>query len=241
MNPLCFLDCEFTNLLCPELLSLGLVTNHGIEHYVELDMKSDVGKVREKASSDFVQYGGVLDLFGLFPSATCTPWELGRRTAEWLLGFAESARTRVEVLFDYSVNYELMAYAIRESGLWDRVREVIRPVNVGRLTGTIQGELAAEECFRELSKHKPPLSRHHALADAWALRQAYLAAKRAALEIAQKGAGAREDLGISSIEVADGLMSVLERRRLRQVVQAPLGQIVQQPLDNLNDPKEGDS
>jgi len=238
---LCFLDCEFTSLLEPELLSLAMVTHHGIELYTELDMQSDVGKARRKASSDFVTCGGVLDLFGLFPSCVCTPWEMGRRAGEWLLGFAESAGTRVEVAFDYAVDYELMEYAIRDSGLWDRVREVVRPVNIGRLTGTIEGELAAEECFRELSKHKPPLSRHHALADAWALRHAYLAAKRVALEIAQKGAGAREEVGFSSIDVVDGLLAVLEQRRLRQVVQAPLGQIVQQAVGQVDEPKEDDS
>ena len=108
-------------------------------------------------------------------------------------------------------------------------------------------ELAAEDCFRELSKHRPSLSRHHALADAWALRHSYLAAKRAALEIAQKGAGAREELGISSIEVVDGLMSVLEKRRrlvqapLAQFVQAPLGQTVQQAVGQFGEPREGDS
>lgn len=249
MAAICFLDCEFTDLLSPDLLSLGLVTHHGIEQYVELDMQSDAGKARKKASSDFVKFGGVLDLFGLFPACVCTPWEMGRRAGEWLLSFAESAGTRVEVAFDYAVDYELMEYAIRDCGLWDRVREVVRPVNIGRLTGTIEGELAAEECFRELSKHKPPLSRHHALADAWALRHSYLAAKRAALEIAQKGAGPREALGISSIEVIDGLISVLEQRRLRQVVQAPLAQIVQAPLGQtvqqavgqIGEPREAES
>ena len=240
MNPICFLDCEFTSLIEPELLSLGLITYHGIEQYVELDVQSDVGKARQKVSSDFVR-SGVLDQFGLFPAYVCAPWEMGRRVGEWLLGFAESAASRVEVAFDYSVDYELMEYAIRDCGLWDRAREIIRPVDICRLTGTIEGELAAEECFRELSRHIPPLSRHHALADAWALRHCYLAAKRAALEIAQKTSGAREKLGISSIEVVDGLMSVLEQRRLRQIVQAPLGQIVQQAVGQFGEPKEGES
>lgn len=53
------------------------------------------------------------------------------------------------------------------------------PVNIGVLTGTIDGELAAEECFRELGKRG--LHRHHALADALALRSAYLAVKEKAL------------------------------------------------------------
>lgn len=36
-----------------------------------------------------------------------------------------------------------MEYAIRDAGLWDQVREVVLPVNVDPITGTITGELAA--------------------------------------------------------------------------------------------------
>jgi len=52
---LVFLDTEFTDLLNPELLSLGLVTLDGREHYAELDLTTDAGKARVKASSAFVQ------------------------------------------------------------------------------------------------------------------------------------------------------------------------------------------
>ncbi len=81
-----FIDTEFTDLLNPELLSIGLVTLDGREHYVELD---------------------------------------------------------------------------------------------------ITGELSAEACFRELNNRG--LQRHHALADALALRAAYIDVKAEAL--VQKGAG----------------------------------------------------
>ena len=39
---LVFLDTEFTDLLNPELLSLGLATLDGREFYAELDVKSHV-------------------------------------------------------------------------------------------------------------------------------------------------------------------------------------------------------
>lgn len=178
---LVFLDTEFTNLLHPELLSIGLVTLDGREMYVELDLTSDIGKRRRQTSSDFVLCG-VLDLWGIVHGATDTQWGMGRRVGEWLLELAAEFGTRVEVAYDYDVDFELLEYAVRDSGLWDRVREVVMPVNVGRLTGTIEGELAAEECFRGLSKRG--LSRHHALADAHALRAAYLAAKTEALRLA---------------------------------------------------------
>lgn len=80
------------------------------------------------------------------------------------------------------MDYELMEYTIRDSGLWDRVREGVLPVNVNPITGTISGELAAEECFRALGQRGGcGLKRHHALADALALRAAYIAVKAAAL------------------------------------------------------------
>ena len=176
---LVFLDTEFTDLLNPELLSLGLVTLDGREFYAELDLTSDVGKVRVKASSDFVRYGGIFDLWGLVPGATGTEWEMGRRTGEWLLGLAAESDKKIEVAFDYGMDYELMEYAIRDAGLWDQVREVVFPVNVNTITGTITGELGAEACFRELSKRG--LKRHHALADALALRAAYIDVRSAAL------------------------------------------------------------
>lgn len=177
-----FLDTEFTTLLNPELLSLGLVTLDGREHYAELDLTTDTGKVRVKASADFVR-AGVLDMWGLIPESACTEWEMGRRTAKWLLALAAESGTRVEVAFDYSTDYELMEYAIGDSGLWGRVREVVSPVNVNLLTGNIVGEFKAEVCYREISKRG--LKRHHALADALALRAAYVAVKELALKISR--------------------------------------------------------
>jgi hypothetical protein len=177
-----FLDAEFTDLLNPELLSLGLVTLDGREFYAELDLTTDAGKARVKVSSDFVRYGGVLDFWGLVPGATGTEWEMGRRTGEWLLGLGAESGTRIEIAFDYGMDYELMEYAIRDAGLWDQVRDVVLPVNVNPITGTIDGELAAEACFRELGKRGGRgLRRHHALADALALQAAYMAVKAAAL------------------------------------------------------------
>lgn len=46
------LDTEFTSLLHPKLLSLGLVTLDGRELYAELDLRTDIGNTRVKASSE---------------------------------------------------------------------------------------------------------------------------------------------------------------------------------------------
>jgi len=179
-----FLDTEFTSLQDPHLLSLGLVAHDGREHYVELDMSTDVGRARLIASSDFVRNDGVLDMWGLVPGAASTAMELGRRTAEWLLVQAGESRTRVEVAFDYATDFELMKLAIRDSGLWGRVQDIVIPVNVGPLTDSPEGSIAANGCFREL--HRRGLARHHALADANALRAAYIAVKAVAMQMAYK-------------------------------------------------------
>lgn len=89
------------------------------------------------------------------------------------LGLAIDTGQRIAIAFDYLMDYELLEYAIRDAGLWEQVREVVIPRNVDAITGTITGELAAEECYRSLKTRG--LGRHHALADALALRAAYLA------------------------------------------------------------------
>ena len=111
-----FLDTEFTDLLNPALLSLGLVTLDGREFYAELDITTDAGKARVKASSAFVQ-SGIFDMWGLVTGATGTEWEMGRRTGEWLLELAAESGAKIEVAFDYSVDFELLEYAIRDAGL----------------------------------------------------------------------------------------------------------------------------
>lgn len=183
-----FLDIEFTAFSNPEILSLGLITLDGREHYVELDLSTNVGQARRKAASDFV-HDEVLEMWGRIPGASATEWEMGRRTGEWLLQLAEESGTRVEVAFDYQTDFELLSDAVRESGLelWNRVREVVIPVDVGPLTGNPAGEIAAEQCFRELGRRG--LRRHHALADAGALRAAYIAIKAVALQMARAGQG----------------------------------------------------
>lgn len=172
---LVFLDTEFTDLLRPQLLSVGLVTSDlTLEHYAELDLSTDVGRARRKAASDFVQYE-VLDQWGAVPGAKATESELGRGAGEWLLAQAIQSGGRVEVAYDFEADIEQLETAIREARLWERVGRVIVPVNVDQLTGTIEGELAVEECFRSMQKRG--LRRHHALADAYALACAYRAVK----------------------------------------------------------------
>jgi uncharacterized protein (DUF2384 family) len=178
-----FLATEFTDPRHPELLSLGIVTLDGREHYTELDLSTHIGQALRKASNTAEILEGVFAMWGLVPGAVATSLGMGRQAGEWLLRLAgESSGARIEVAFDYTIDFELMECAIRSSDLWDRVREIVIPVDVGPLIGTSEAESAAEGCYRELRRRK--LARHHALADAHALRAAYIAVKAVAVQMA---------------------------------------------------------
>ena len=78
---LVFLDTEFTQLLRPDLISIGLVSERGHEFYAELtDFPHD-------RCSEFVR-AEILPLFGRVAGAPCSKSELARRLREW---FAPSA------------------------------------------------------------------------------------------------------------------------------------------------------
>jgi hypothetical protein len=169
-----FFDTEFSSLLDPRVWSIGLVTLAGRECYAELDPESDVGRERLAATPWDVRES-ILDKFGRFPdSMVDSDWSLGRRAGEWLLEAASSdADGRVELLYDYSTDLELLVGVLEECNLWPQVRVAASEINVAGRTGTIGPDLASEATFRELRSRAPPLYRHHALADALALRAAW--------------------------------------------------------------------
>jgi hypothetical protein len=167
-------DAEFTSLLDPHLLSIGLVAvQTGEECYVELDLNSDLGRERLALTPPEVREM-VLDEFGLFPDSSCdSEWTMGRRVGQWLLSLAERSGGHVELLYDYKADIELLIGALKECNLWPEVRLVCGECYIGNETGTVAAEIAAEVCFKELRHRQPPLYRHHALADALALRDAW--------------------------------------------------------------------
>lgn len=75
---------------------------------------------------------------------------------------------------------QYLIYDTRDMHLWNAVREVIKPANVYAVTGTAEGERAAEVCFTLMRARG--LERHHALADAHALAYAYASVTRQARE-----------------------------------------------------------
>jgi hypothetical protein len=168
-----FLDTEFTDLVHnPELLSLGLVTLDGREHYVELDLTTPEGLARRRGAGAFAKHGPVLEQWGRVPSAACSYLEMGARTAAWLRERAAAAGGRIEVAYDYAMDWELFEYLLRDAGEWEWMRDILVPVDIDHVVARIEGELAAEAAFERIARERD-LRRHHALADAWALRAAY--------------------------------------------------------------------
>lgn len=173
MKPIVFLDTEFTDFSRPKLLSLGMVSLDRHEHYVELDLAHPASSSTVQAASDFVRSCGVLDQWGRVPGAGGQLADMGRRTADWLLALALVANEPVFIAYDLETDYELMTQCIRKARMWGRVRAVVRPLNIGDHAGTFEGTYAAESAYE--AQHKRGLERHHALADAHALRAMYLA------------------------------------------------------------------
>lgn len=168
-----YLDTEFTDLLAPELLSLSMVSGAGDEHYVEVDLESPVGAKTLAHASDFVRHNGVLEQWGRVPGCTATHEEMGLRTARWLQDQITRLGQPAFIAFDYAPDYELFEYLLRDAGQWDAVRELVRPVNVDELASRLDGALCAEAAYEAMRARG--LERHHALADAHALRAACIA------------------------------------------------------------------
>ena len=179
-----FLDVEMTDLTPQgQLLSVGMVTADGREFYVEVDRSHPAGDQLARRGSDFVQ-DQVLTQWGLVPNAASEPWEMGRRCADWLLELAPQAQGRIEIAYDYDGDFALLKAAIAGAARWRELRNLVVPINVNPLTSSVTGELAAEEVWREVN-HRG-LWRHHALADALALRGAYAAVKQEQLAEARQ-------------------------------------------------------
>ena len=173
-----FLDTEFTSLLSPELLSLGLVTLDGRELYAELDLLgSEFGQARLAQADSLVRYEIVEGKFGFFPEAVfSSEAAVAQHATDWLLRVASSSPDgRLELAYDYNVDLELLTGLLMQGDKWSAVQAVVGHRNVGAQTSASEPRLAAEACLRNLRTRRPPLMRHHALADALALRASWQA------------------------------------------------------------------
>ncbi|HAL37828.1 MAG TPA: hypothetical protein DCP03_06790 [Polaromonas sp.] len=159
-----FIDCEFTDLADPKLLSIGLVADDGRELYVEL-----TGDLHLASASAFV-LDTVAPQFGLVPHQETSLIDIGKRVGDWLLAFGE---TSVSVCYDYHADMDLLEHTLRSVGLWTRLSPVLKPTHVGYLIGESDVEKAMDASWRA-SFAANGIDRHHALADARALRAGYV-------------------------------------------------------------------
>ena len=168
-----FLDTEFTNLMAPRLLSVGLVadTETACELYVEIDLASEEGRRRSRASTEFV-HETVLTQWGRVAGAEVSEYELGRRAGLWLLALTEQGP--VEVVYDYKTDADLLEAALKVSGLLEALAPHVTWSIVSYLSGEPDFERAQEASWAHTYSVNR-LDRHHALADARALRAGFVA------------------------------------------------------------------
>jgi hypothetical protein len=162
-----FLDTEFTSLENPKLLSIAMVDEDcASSFYAELDL-SCASPSFETLIGDFAR-AEVVTQFGRLPDTSDSRVGMAERAVRWLNCLVSA---RLCIVYDYSADYELF-----DDLLHDSVQVVIPqlvPTHVGYLLHDADGELAAAASFGE-SAHIG-LKRHHALADALALRARFKA------------------------------------------------------------------
>lgn len=120
-----FIDTEFTNLLDPRLVSIGLVAESGEEFYAELPVDAN-------ECSQFVREI-VLPLLGHDPLARMMDIELFMRLNEWLL-LVRPRNDGVEICYDATVDWSLLNQALNwQLPAWcsprlvdDRISELLR-------------------------------------------------------------------------------------------------------------------
>jgi hypothetical protein len=156
-----FIDCEFTSLKNPVLLSIGLVTDGGEELYIEISNKKIWG-----VSSDFV-IETVLPQFGRIGHSVSTNAEVGQLIGCWF-DQVQSGK-QIDIAYDYHADFDLLEQALRDAGLWGRFEKILVPNHVGYMLGHELVVSAMDHSWK-MSKLNRGIDRHHALADAIALK-----------------------------------------------------------------------
>ena len=173
------MDTEFTDPDEAELLSVALVAEDGRECYVEL-----LDDVLEAHSSEFVR-AEVLPQLGKVPGARANSYaDLGERVA----GFLASLGPAFDICYDLPLDKELLLHALMRTQEWSRLAKGVRWRNV-----VIETEPEANDTDGAAEKRHEAveasyanslndgLRRHHAVADARALKDAYAAVNRSAV------------------------------------------------------------
>ena len=150
-----YFDTEFTDLVHPQLISVGFAAVDGTTLYVEVDDWA-VGDC-----SQFVR-GAVLPL--LDPATRLPSRAVAQRIDEWLRAFGEPLR----LYSDAAIDWQLLAELQHEAGM-PPLPDIRPAVRIPPMAG---------ELVREALYDRKSLRRHHALDDAHALRAAWQALLR---------------------------------------------------------------
>jgi hypothetical protein len=144
-----FIDTEFTNVTCPELISIGLITENGKHFYGERN-DFDFAKC-----SEFVR-DGVLPLLSTRRDLIWTKAGLKRAVYSWLM---KQRQPRV-ICYDFHGDWDLLINL-----LGDQATDLsLQPLDVSYAIN----DLVHEQFF-----HDTGLPEHHALNDALANQFAF--------------------------------------------------------------------
>lgn len=161
MSKRVFLDSEFIETPHgPRFISVGLLTCDGLELYAEVTPE-ELEALLLANPNEFVRQH-VASQFGRWPGVHW--YALPAALAGWLDSLGDGD---VDVIYDYSHDYLLVEQMLLAYGAPLRTR--LHPMHVGYLLEDVDGEKAAESAWAAL-KFDRGLARHHALADAYALR-----------------------------------------------------------------------
>lgn len=159
-----FFDTEFTAFRGGRLLSAGFISEDGREAYFEIP-----GDGLNRDCGDWVR-ANVLSQFDLLPDcAAGTLAGLGERVARCLLALGGP----LELCCDHKLDERYLAPALQQSQTWLGVRQQVSFANIAdELRDDADAEAAKVASF---AASAPLLAVHHALADARALRAAWMA------------------------------------------------------------------
>jgi hypothetical protein len=159
-----FLDTEFLQTSAGTcFISAAFLAEDDSQLYAERPRK-EVEALLQQHPSEFVREQ-VLPQFG---RESGVPWaELPRRLVEWLDGLGAKD---IEMVYDFGTDYLLVEQLLEANAEPPKTR--LHPTNVSYLLGDEDGRRAADSAWDALRVFKG-IGRHHALADAFALRMRF--------------------------------------------------------------------
>lgn len=153
---LIFLDTEFSPLARsdPDLISIGMAAVGANDFYAE---RTDY---RRDNTSEFVR-AEVIPLLGKIPREACTSIELASRLRSWFDSLPEPAT----IMYDFLIDWQLLQAAF--------AGDLPRNVAAHQFVDSRAFRHSAYK-LGEVLVYTPAWPPHHALADAYALREGYM-------------------------------------------------------------------